>query len=74
MEQLSICIHYVDSAWAIKEVFLGLDAALKCDLKTLTNIIKSCLLSLNIPLSNCRKQAYDGAANMRGNIGVFKHT
>ena len=70
MDQLSIliCVHYVDSAWAIKEVFLRLHAALKCDSETLTTIIKSCLLSLNIPLSNCCRQAYDGAANMRGNI------
>ena len=68
MEQLSIRVRYVDSAWAIKEVFLELHAAPKCDLETLTTIIKSCLLSLNIPLSNCRGQTYDGAANMRGNI------
>ena len=67
-EQLSICVRYVDSAWAIKEVFLGLHAAPKCDSETLTTIVKSCLLSLNLPLSNCRGQAYDGAANMRGNI------
>ena len=31
MEQLCICIHCVDLAWAIKEVFLGLHAAPKCD-------------------------------------------
>ena len=35
MEHLSICVHYVDSAWGIKEVFLGLDAALKCDFKNI---------------------------------------
>ena len=67
-EQLSICVRYVDSAWAIKKVFLGLHAVMKCDSETLTTIVKSCLLSLNLPLSNCRRQAYDGAANMRGNI------
>ena len=69
MEQLSVCVRYVDSAWAIKEVFLGLHAAPKCDLETLTTIVKSCLLSLNIPLRNCRGQAYDGASNMKGNFG-----
>ena len=58
-EQLFICVRYVDSAWAIKEVFLGLHAVMKCDSETLTTIVKSCLLSL---------KAYDGAANMRGNI------
>ena len=68
MKQLSISVCYVDSAWAIKEEFLGLHATPKCDLETLTTIIKSCPLSLNLPLSNWRGQAYDGAANMRGNI------
>ena len=53
-EQLSICVRYVDSAWAIKEVFLGLHAAPKYDSETLTTIVKSRLLSLNLPLSNCR--------------------
>ena len=50
MEQLSICVCYVDSAWAIKEVFLGLYAAPKCDSEMLTTIVKSCLLLLNIHL------------------------
>ena len=46
MEQLSVCVCYVDSAWAIKEV-LGLHVALKCDSEMLTTIVKSSLLSLN---------------------------
>ena len=68
IEQLSVCVCYVDSAWAIEEVFLGLNAAPKCDSETLTTIVKSCLLSLNIPLSNCHGQAYNGAAYRKGNI------
>ena len=68
MEQPSICVRYVDSAWAITEVFLALHTAPKCDSEMLTTIVKSCLLSLNLPLNNCRGQAYDGAANMRENI------
>ena len=68
MEQLSICFRYVDSAWTIKEEILGLHTAPKCDSETLTTIVKFCLLSFNTPLSNSRRQAYDGAANMSGNI------
>ena len=52
----------------VKEVFLVLHAAPKCDSETLTTIIKSCLLSPNLPLSNCCRQAYDGAANTRRSI------
>ena len=40
----------------------------KCDSETLTTIVKFCLLSRNIPLSNCCRQAYNGAANMIRNI------
>ena len=49
-------------------MFLGLHAAPKCDSETLTTIVKSYLLSLNMLLSNYRRQAYNGVANMRGNI------
>ena len=68
MEQLSTCVRYVDSAWAIKEVSLGLHTVPNYDSETSTTIVKSCLLSFNLPMNNYRGQAYDGAADMRGNI------
>ena len=49
-------------------MFLGLHSGPKCDSEMLTTIVKSCLLSLNIPLSNCCRQAYNGAANIREDI------
>ena len=73
MEQLSVVVHHVDSAWSIKEVFWkvfwGLHAVPKCVSQTLTTIVKFCLLSFNISLSNYHGQAYNGAANMRENFG-----
>ena len=73
MEQLSICIRYIDLALAIKEVFLGLHAVPKCDSETLTTIIKSCLLSLNTPLSNCQDKLTMVQLIREEILVVFKH-
>lgn len=35
---------------------------------TLTATIKDVLICCILPLSNCREQAYDGAANMMGHL------
>ena len=46
MEQPSICVRYIDSSGAIKEMFLEFHVAPKSDSETLTTIVKFGLLSL----------------------------
>ena len=54
----------------VKEVQAAKYFCIICDMcfRNVDNIVKSHLLSLNIPLSNCHGQAYVGASNKRGNI------
>ena len=40
----------------------------KTDASTLVSVIKDVLIRCNLPITKCRGQAYDGAANMAGHI------
>jgi len=65
-EQLAICIRYVDAALAVHEEFIGLYYCPDITANTIFSIVKDTLLRLNISLSRCRGQCYDGASNMAG--------
>ena len=67
-EQLSISVRWVDDVFEIHETVIQLINVPKTDSATLTACIKDCLVRLGLPLSQCRGQAYDGAANMSGHI------
>ena len=68
-EQVSICIRYVSSdTLAIHENFTGLYETGNTTAETLTLLIKDAMCRFGLDLSDCRGQAYDGAANMRGRL------
>ena len=48
------------------EDFVGLYAMAKIDADSLVGAIKDTLFRMNIKLTNCHGQSYDGASNMSG--------
>ena len=65
-EHLTICIRWVDENLHDHESFIGLYQVNDITSETLTNSIKDALLQIQIDLSMCRGQCYDGASNMSG--------
>lgn len=65
-EQMSVAIRWVDNSYNVREDPVGLFKVPNTTAETLFIIIKDILIRCNLPLSLCRGQAYDGAANMQG--------
>ena len=65
-EQFTICIRSVGEDLQDHEDFIGLYEVAGIDADCLVQAIKDTLLRINVPLSQCRGQCYDGASNMRG--------
>ena len=66
-EQVSICFRFVsDETFAIHEVFVGFYCTDNTLSKTLLDIVKDVCARFELPLSKCRGQCYDGAANVAG--------
>jgi len=64
LEQVSICMRYVDADLWPQEVFLGLIETCSTTGDTLASLIYDVMLCLGLPVKNLRGQCYDGAANM----------
>ena len=67
-EQLTVCIRWVDDDFCIYEDPIELIKLPKTDAETIAGKLKGCLENHNIPISQCRGQAYDGASNMSGHL------
>lgn len=67
-EQLAICLRWVTDSYVIHEDLVGLAYVETTDASKITSVLQDCLLKCSIRLSNCRGQAYDGAANMAGHL------
>jgi hypothetical protein len=65
-EQLNLSIRWVNSKYEVFEDTVGLFRVPNTRAETLFTVIKDLLTRCNLPLSLCRGQAYDGAANMQG--------
>eukprot|EP00105_Crassostrea_gigas_P017526 XP_011435339.1 PREDICTED: zinc finger MYM-type protein 1-like [Crassostrea gigas] len=65
-EQVVIVIRHVDSDLNVQEKFIGLCMVPSIDAATLTSVILDTLVRMNISLSKCRGQCYDGASNIPG--------
>ena len=65
-EQLTICIRYVDPDLEVHEEFIGLYLCPDIKANTIVSVLKDVLLRLNLDLSRCRGQCYDGGSNMAG--------
>ena len=68
MEQLTMCIRWVDKRYEVHEDCIGLIQVPNITSAILTAAIKDTLIRCNLPLTLCRGQGYDGAANMSGHI------
>ncbi|XP_071810718.1 zinc finger MYM-type protein 1-like [Apostichopus japonicus] len=66
LEQVVICLRWVDGAFEVHEEFIGLYTTATTTADQLLLIIKDALLRMNLSLSKVRGQCYDGAAAMSG--------
>ena len=66
LEQISICVRYVNDAAEVQERFLGFWECPKTDGGSLFLTVSSILKSLGVSMRKIRAQCYDGAANMNG--------
>ena len=72
-EQAVMVFRWVDKFLEVHEEFMGLYMVPSIDADTLVTVIKDCLVRMNLSLTKCRGQCYDGASNMSGaNKGVPK--
>ncbi len=65
-EQLTICIRYVDPDLEVHEEFIGLYLCPNIKADTIVSVLKDVLVRLNLDLSRCHGQCYDGGSNMAG--------
>ena len=65
-EQFTVCLRWVGRDLEDHEDFIGLYQVDSITADSLTFHIKDALLCLNVQLSQCRGQCYDGASNMSG--------
>ncbi|XP_064462321.1 zinc finger MYM-type protein 1-like [Ornithodoros turicata] len=68
-EQISFCLRYVKEGLEVEEVFIGFYVTADTRASTLFSILKDVLCRLNLQIENCRRQCYDGAANVSGKSG-----
>ena len=72
-EQLVLCIRWVDDELYPHEQFIGLHSLEITNADTIVKVIKDILLRMNVSLSKCRSQCYDGCSTMKGKkSGVAK--
>ena len=65
-EQVVICFRSVDEQFEPHEDLVGLYQVDSIKSSSIVAVVKDTIIRLNLALSNCRGQCYDGAANMAG--------
>lgn len=65
-EQLTVCLRWVDHNLQDHENFIGFYEVKDITAETFTSSIKDALLQVQIDISMCCGQCYDGASNMSG--------
>lgn len=63
-EQVSFCIRTVSDELTVEEDFVGFYETSLTDAETLFSVAKDVLVRLQLPITFCKEQAYNGAANM----------
>ena len=66
-EQFNISIRWIGENFVVNEDLIGMVAVPDTTVETLFRVNDS-LIRMNLPIKNCRGQAYDGASNMQGNF------
>lgn len=64
-EQVIVCLRWVDAGFDAHEEFIGLHHVADITSDTIVKVLKDTVLRMNLNLSMCRRQCYDGAANMK---------
>ena len=64
-EQVVVCLRYVDNDFAIHEEFVGIHQVASIQSDVFVAGLRD-ILRINLSLSSCRGQCYDGASNMAG--------
>ena len=65
-EQMVFCLRYVDAHLEVHEEFIGLYNLERTNAGMIVSVVKDVLLRMNLSITNCRGQCYDGASNMSG--------
>ena len=65
-EQVIICFRSVDDQFMCHEDFVGLYVveSIESDTCMLVKILKDTMVRMNLPITSCRGQSYDGASNI----------
>ena len=72
-EQLVVCFRHVDhDNMDVHEEFIGLYQCASITADAIVAVLKDTLLRLNLRLSRCRGQCYDGGSNMAGSKNGVK--
>jgi len=61
-----VCLRYVREDFGVFEDCAGYYETASTNAVTLLRTIKDVILSLSLPMSDCRGQCYDGASNKSG--------
>ena len=65
-EQVVVCLRRVDEDFEAHEEFIGLYKVKETSADTITTALSDVLFRMDLSISNCRGQCYDGAINMSG--------
>ena len=64
-DQVIVWLRWVDAGFDAHEKFIGLHHVADITTDTIVRVLKDTVLQMNLNLSVCRGQCYDGAANMK---------
>ena len=64
-EQVIVCLRWVNEKLVAHEEFIGLHHVDDIKTDTIVRVLNDTILRMNLNLSMCRGQCYDGAANMK---------
>ena len=71
-EQLVLCFRYVDTEIVSHEDFVGLYECPNITANTIVSAIEDVMLRLNLNITRCKGQCYDGGSNMAGSKNGVK--
>ena len=63
-EQVVICLCRVDNSFEPNKEFIGLYKVDETSVNTITDVLSDVLQRMNLSMSNCHGQYYDGASNI----------
>ena len=64
-EQVIVCLRWVDDKFEPHEDFIGLYQVSDIKSDTIVHVLKDTVLRMNLSMSMCHAQCFDGASNMK---------